>query len=114
MTYQKKQNKKDWITYFCSETIFPSAAAAAASVKVRKAHAAAECIFTFLHKNPKPGQTCYYHFGCLPSTTYLMPPSLPGMGPVSRLWPEIAQDLRLPLLTPLICSFINSSLGLKR
>lgn len=108
--------------YFCSETIFESAssAAAAASVKVGNTHVTVtcecdcECIFTFLHSNPKPGQTCYYHFGCLPSTTYLMPPSLPGMGPVSRLWPEIAQDLRLPLLTPLICSFINSSLGLKR
>lgn len=48
MTYQKKQNKRNLIAYFCSETIFPSAAAAA-SVKVRKAHAAAECIFTFLH-----------------------------------------------------------------
>lgn len=42
-------------------------------------------------------------------------PSLPGMGPLSRLWPEIAQDLRLPLSTPpLICSFTNSRLGIWR
>lgn len=91
------------MSVFYWETIFPSAVP---SVNVSTAHATRKCIFTFLLQSLTKSRSDLLLALWLPATNDLFnAPSLPGMGPVSRLWPEITQDFRLPLLTPLNLQF---------